>query len=124
MKHFIETEEECLAICAKMMKGLKGKWESEASKVDAVLRNTNWYAFISNGEVYILHNSSDGSYSAAYEGTNFELRSWNGRTPKEALRRLIRSHARSIEDSKKLLASLKKEIPQEEARQKHMQTWL
>lgn len=125
MKNNIATEEECLAICKKMMKGLNGKWKSQASGPNiAAIRDTDWYAYISNGEVYILYNVFDGSYSAAYEGVNFEHESWNGRTPREALSRLVKDHERSVKRMKEELEELKQEIPEEEKKHEHMKTWL
>lgn len=121
----ITTKKECLAVCKKMAEGLSGKWKARASgPVKAVIRDTDWYPFISNGEVYILMNCHDGSYSAAYEGVNFEHESWDGRTPKEALSKLVKHHERSIQRMKDEVEELKQEIPEEEAKHERMKTWL
>lgn len=125
IKESIATKKECLAICKAMMEGLGGKWKSQAHDISSsVVRDTDWYAIISNGEVYIIHNPSDGSYSAAYEGVNFEHESWNGRTPKEALSKLVKAHERSIQRMKDELAELKEEIPEAEVEHERMKTWL
>lgn len=125
MKKNIATKEECLAICKKMAEGLSGKWKSQASGPNkAVIRNTDWHAYISNGEVYILYNVFDGSYSAAYEGTNFELESWSGRTPREALSKLVKNYERRIQRMKAELEELKQEIPEAEKKHERMKTWL
>ena len=121
----IKTKKECLAICKKMMEGLNGKWKATASGPNkAVVRNTDWTPFISNGEVYILLNTHDGSYSAAFEGDNFEFISWDGRTPASALKKLIKSQEKSIQNMIYRRDELNSEIPKEEEFYERMKTWI
>jgi len=125
MKKYIYTKEECLALCKKMASKLNGEWKFQPSDISkSVVRDTDWYAIISNGEVYILHNAFDGSYSAAYEGMSYELESWDGRTPKEALSKLIKSRGNSIKAMEKELEELKKAIPEAKKNHAKMLNWI
>jgi hypothetical protein len=114
----ISTKKECIAICKEMAKGLNGKWKNQPSGP----HQGKWIPFISNGEVYILKNH-DNSYSAAYEGVNYELESWDGRTPKEALSKLVKAFGNSIQHMIYRRDELNSDIPKAELRYEEMKTW-
>lgn len=124
----IATKEECIAFCEKMMNDLNGEWKAKPSgphkKMPWERTHSEWMPLISNGEVYILLNVDDGSYDAAFEGVNYEMEGWTGRTPKEALSKLVRAHKSRITSMKKRVAELNKEIPEAEVEYERMKTWL
>lgn len=128
MKHKFNNKEEALVMCKTMMKNLSGEWTQQPmgpqKEVPWDKDRSLWIPLISNGEIYVIFNTNDGSCSAAHEGVNFEMESWDGRTAKEAISKLIRSYASSIKNTKEEIEALKIELPKMERKYELMKTWI
>jgi hypothetical protein len=85
----------------------------------------SWVTRDTRDGVRIMHYDPDKKeYTAFHSNVNFELESWEGRTPKEALSRLIAAHKNTIKWLKGQREALDERIPKEEEKLKQMLAWI
>jgi len=115
---------EALAICKLMIAELGVEWKPDVAPKRSKLKDDWCLPVVKRDDVRIMQYDPDKKeYTAFHEGVNFELESWEGRTPKEALGKLIAAHKSTIKWLKGQREALDERIPKEEEKLKQMLTW-
>ncbi len=118
------NRKEALAICKLMIAELGEEWKPNVGPKRKNLEDLWYLPVVKRDGVCIMQYDPDKKeYTAFHEGVNFELQSWEGRTPKEALSKLIADHKNTIKWLKGQREALDERIPREEEKLKQMLTW-
>jgi hypothetical protein len=116
---------EALAICKLMIAELGVEWKPDVAPKRSNLKDDWYLPVVKRDGVRIMHYDPDKKeYTAFHSNVNFELESWEGRTPKEALSRLIAAHKNTIKWLKGQREALDERIPKEEEKLKQMLAWI
>lgn len=119
------NRKKALAICKLMIEALGPEWKPDLPPKRKGIEDLWCTPAVKRDGIRIMQRDPDKKeYTAFHEGVNFELESWEGRTPKEALSRLIADHKNTIKRLKKQRSDLDERIPKEEEKLKQMLTWI
>lgn len=120
------TKKESVEAAQKLAAGLSGEWKVKTYRLfSSDPSDVSYVSHITNGIVYILqHDPKKKDYTAAFEGMNYEIESWSGRTPAEALGRLVRDHSRRVKDLIIHISFLEKLLPEMKAKQIELEALL
>ena len=118
------NRKEALAVCKLMIAEIGPEWKPDLAPKRSKLKDDWYLPVIKRDGVRIMQYDPDKKeYAAFHEGVNFDLQSWEGRTPKEALSKLVAGHKNTIKWLKGQREALDERIPREEEKLKQMLTW-